>query len=159
MNHNLPYPFKIKKGSWPYSLANGQPVFALQSTCSFLEILAWTTFTLCICPLELIPDFFFLLKKGSGGGRAEWVGRITFILALMESVYLPANKGKHVFILGKQISHFQREMTTTIPVEYFCASVLIFYCLHAVYSTSACILGGKTRLLSLWTMQLGWLGT
>ena len=41
----------------------------------------------------------------------------------------------------------------------FHASALIFYNLHAVYTTFACILGGKSRLFSLCKMQRGWLRT
>lgn len=37
-------------------------------------------------------------------------------------------------------------MTATIPVECLRVSALIFYTLHAVQTTFACILGGKTRL-------------
>lgn len=71
---------------------------------------------------------------------------------------MPARKGKHIFIFGKQTSHFQRKMTASIPGECLHASALIFYSLHAVYTTFACVLGRKPRLFSLHTMQLGWLG-
>lgn len=50
-------------------------------------------------------------------------------------------------------------MTASVPVECSHASALIFYNLHAVYTTFACIPGGKSRLFSLCKMQLGWLRT
>lgn len=51
-------------------------------------------------------------------GRSE-LGELHSSLLVKESVYLPAKKGEHIFILGKKTSRFQRKMTATIPVESF----------------------------------------
>lgn len=104
-----------------------------------------------ICPLLLILYFFFfsfLLEKAEGQVGWNESGESHSSLLWRKSVHLPVKKGKHVFILGKQTSHFPRKMTATVPVECFCANALIFYYLHAVYNTFARILGGKARLFS-----------
>lgn len=63
--------------------------------------------------------FFFSFKRAVGEvGRSE-LGELHSSLLVKESVYLPAKKGEHIFILGKKTSRFQRKMTATIPVESF----------------------------------------
>lgn len=85
---------------------------------------------------------------GAGGDRAEWVGKITFILTLKDSVYLPAKKGKHIFILGKQASHFPKKIGGHHPCLISLCGRTHVLGLHAVYNAFACRRGGKP----------GWLG-
>lgn len=76
-------------------------------------------FTLHNSRFTLIPGGEGSFWKGSGEegeiGQSE-SGKSHSFSALKESVYLPAKKGKHIFILGKQTSHFPKKMMATIPV-------------------------------------------